>query len=97
MSKRALSSGSWTEGGTFHIAVPGTASISDGVQYSMEVGLVDDHVRRMTILLSSGKQIPVPIKDNAYVFEVAHTDYPIRLVAFNSANRVVGVDSYWDW
>ena len=97
MSKRALSSGSWTEGGTFHIAVPGTASISDGVQYSMEVGLVDDHVRRMTILLSSGKQIPVPIKDNAYVFEVAHMDYPIRLVAFNSANRVVGVDSYWDW
>jgi hypothetical protein len=59
----------------------------------MEVGLVDDHVRRMTILLSSGKQIPVPIKDNAYVFQVARTDYPIRLVAFNSANRVVGVDS----
>jgi len=97
MSKQALSAGSWTEGPTFHITVGGIAFVSSGAQYSTEVGLVDDHVRRMTILLSSGKQIPVPIKDNAYVFEVARTDYPIRLVAFDSANRVVGVDSYPGW
>jgi hypothetical protein len=68
-------------------------NMAEGNQYEMEAGLVDDQVRRMTILLSDGKQIPVPIKDNAYVFEVALTDYPIRLVAYNSANRVVGIDS----
>ena len=89
-SKHALSTGSWTEGATFHIAM---LNMAEGNQYEMEAGLVDDQVRRMTILLSDGKQIPVPIKDNAYVFEVALTDYPIRLVAYNSANRVVGIDS----
>lgn len=90
MSKKDLSSGSWSEANTYRFTT-GTG-IREGAQYSIQAGLVDDHVRRMTLLLVSGKQIPVRIKDNAYVFLLAETDYPVRLVAFNSANRVVNVE-----
>ena len=92
MPRPALSSGSWSEANTFHFSTS-VAEHEDGSQYSIQAGLVDDEIRRMTLLLVSGKQIPIRIKDNAYVYGLARTDYPVRLVAYNRANRVVAVET----
>jgi len=89
--KQDLSSWSRSEASTFHVSLG--MDVSNGNQYYIRAGLVDDHVRRMTLFFSSGKQTPVVIRDNAYVYGVPATDDRVRLVAFNSANRVVGVDA----
>lgn len=65
-----------------------------GDQYSVVNGLASDDVARMDLYLRSGERIAVPLEDNAYLVEVARTKFPIRLVAYDDAGRVIGIETY---
>lgn len=60
-------------------------------QYTSIVGLADDQVARMTLFLANGEQLAVPLKDNAFLAEVASSKLPYRLVAYDRAGRVIGI------
>jgi hypothetical protein len=68
-------------------------SSSSGSQYSVLAGLASDDVARLE-LFSRGDRTDVPLRDNAWLVRVAGSDYPLRLVAYDDAGRVIGIDPY---
>ena len=56
-------------------------------------GLASDQVTRLTLFLGTGQQVAVPLHDNAYITSAAKADYPLRLVAYDSQNRVIGIST----
>ncbi len=67
-----------------------------GDQFEYLSGLVSDDVRRLTIFLSTGEQIAVPLRNNAFVAQVNRSGFPIRLVAYDSRNRRIDVQPLRD-
>ncbi|MDQ3671764.1 MAG: hypothetical protein M3364_04895, partial [Actinomycetota bacterium] len=65
-----------------------------GDQYVVVNGLASDDVARLDLYLGSGERVAVPLEDNAYLIEVARTKFPIRLVAYDEAERVIGIETY---
>jgi hypothetical protein len=67
---------------------------SGSEQYSQLSGLTSDDVAALKIFLASGSVVDVPLRDNAYVARVARSDFPIRLVAYDGKERVIGIQSF---
>jgi hypothetical protein len=67
------------------------ASGSD--QYSYFSGLVSDDVARLEIFLTNGTIENVPLKDNAFAVPVARALFPVRVVAYDSASRIIGLET----
>jgi hypothetical protein len=65
-----------------------------GDQYALVSGLASDDVARMELFLAAGEQLAVPLRDNVYAIDVARLKFPIRLVAFNGDDRVIGIWTY---
>jgi hypothetical protein len=65
-------------------------------QYSLLSGLASDDVAALRVFVASGKTIDVPLKDNAYFARVARGDFPIRLVAYDREDRVIGTQDFRD-
>jgi hypothetical protein len=65
-----------------------------GDQYSLVTGLASDEVESMELYLRDGERVAVPLADNAYLVEVARTRFPIRLVAYDDAGRIIGIETY---
>jgi hypothetical protein len=63
-----------------------------GNQYAVLSGLASDDVARLELFLATGERVAVPLKDNAYIVEAARAKYPIRLVAYDSDARVIGIE-----
>jgi len=78
--------------GTAHFLWREAVGLTEGDQYVTNAGLVDDRVSRMMLLLVSGKRVPVTVKDNAFVYMVPRTEYPVLLLAYNSRGRIVGFE-----
>ena len=70
------------------------SSSSGGSQYSVLAGLASDDVARLELFSLRGGRIEVPLRDNAWLVRVASGDYPLRLVAYDSGGRVIGIDAY---
>jgi hypothetical protein len=64
---------------------------SGSSQYSIVAGAASDAVAAMKVFLTTGDVVAVPLKDNAYLVQVARTSYPIRLVAYGHQGRVIGL------
>jgi hypothetical protein len=78
--------------GQMFSTAPFTWSVtSDSSQYVTVAGLASDDVRRMELYLATGERRPVPVHDNAYAVAASRAKYPLRLVAHDAADRVIGV------
>jgi hypothetical protein len=64
-----------------------------GDQYATFAGLASDDVARLEIFTASGHRLEVPLKDNAYLAEVALARFPAKLVAYDRQGRVIGIES----
>ena len=74
-------------GGPFNYAMQSGGS----EQYAWLDGLASDDVARMEAFLASGERIPVPLHDNVFRLGVARFRFPIRVVAYDSEDRVIGI------
>jgi hypothetical protein len=84
--------GCWPAGRLFSTA-PFTLGVQEGRanQYVTIAGLASDDVTNLTLYLGTGKVVKVPLHDNGYVVQAAKADYPVRLVAYDSHARVIGI------
>ncbi len=48
----------------------------------------------MTVYQADGQVLPVPLRDNLYAVRALRAAYPVRLVASDSAGRVVGIKTF---
>jgi hypothetical protein len=64
-----------------------------GDQFTNLSGLASDDVARLQIFLGTGERQPIPLRDNAWVMQVARADYPIRVVAYDSEGRIIGIQT----
>lgn len=90
--KRVLNWGGWPDVTTADFLWRQAVTITEGDQYVTNAGFVDDHISRMMLLLVSGQRVPVPVKDNTFVYMVPRTEYPVLLLAYNSEGRIVGIE-----
>ncbi len=70
----------------------GFSVAGEGAQYGVFGGLASDDVARLAIYTSTGNTIPVALHDNAYLAEVALARLPAKLVAYDDAGRVIGIE-----
>ena len=61
-----------------------------GQQIWIVSGLVSDDVARLRVFLGDGGQWDAPLRDNATAFRIQRAKFPVRLVAYDEADRIVG-------
>jgi len=66
---------------------------SGGEQYVFVSGVASDDVERMELYLATGEVVPVALRDNVFVVEVARTKFPARLVAYDRQGRVIATEN----
>ena len=72
----------------------GIGGLAEGSsEYSTITGLASDDVARITAYLATGQTQPVALKDNAYFAELARDAFPVRLVAYDSQGRIIGLQT----
>lgn len=71
----------------------GISLASGADQYAYFSGLASDDVARLRIFLTNNTIESVPLKDNAFAAPVARALFPARLVAYDSAGRIIGLDT----
>ena len=59
-------------------------------------GVAADGVRRVVLFLAGGERQRAALRDNLFTALVAQAEFPIRVVAYDSRDRVVGVQT-WRW
>lgn len=65
-------------------------------QFSLLEGLASDDVAGIKLFLASGETVDVPLTDNVFLIRVGRAAYPIRLVAYDSEQRVIDVNTFAD-
>jgi hypothetical protein len=71
----------------------GTMTLFGGDQYDIVDGIASDDVKRMRLFFGDGGIAEIRLRDNVFVIRVSRARYPIRLVAYDAKDRVIGVDS----
>ncbi|MGH9917274.1 MAG: hypothetical protein ACRD6W_00145, partial [Nitrososphaerales archaeon] len=74
----------------------GETLLNGGDQFEDLSGLVSDQVSRLVLYLSTGEQLVVPIRDNAFVAQVDRTGFPVRLVAYDTHGVRIDVQTLTD-
>jgi hypothetical protein len=64
-----------------------------GDQYATFAGLASDDVARLEIFTARGNKIEVPLRDNAFLAEVALARLPAKMVAYDAQGRVIGIET----
>ena len=70
----------------------GWSRIGGGDQFATFAGMASDEVARLEAFTATGNAIPVPLADNSYLIEIAIARFPVKLVAYDSQNRVIGIE-----
>ncbi len=88
--------GCWPGGRLFSTApfAWGVGEAGSSSQYVTIAGLASDDVARLALFAASGRRVAVPVHDNGYAVEAAKADYPLRLVGYDGAGRVIGVATF---
>lgn len=63
-----------------------------GGQFAVLGGLARDGVATLNLYLADGERWPVPLSNNAFAIEVPRDKFPVALVAYDAAGRIVGID-----
>ena len=79
----------WLARGPFNYGTGG----SGGEQYVFVSGVASDDVERMELYLATGERVPVALRDNVFVAEVARTKFPARLVAYDREGRIIATEN----
>jgi hypothetical protein len=66
---------------------------SGGEQYVFVSGVASDDVERMELYLATGELVPIALRDNVFVAEVARTKFPARLVAYDREGRIIATEN----
>ena len=64
-----------------------------GSQFVTYAGMASDDVARLELFLGTGERRPVALRDNVFVVRAARASFPARLVAYDAAGRVIGIDT----
>ena len=73
------------------------ASLNSGSDQFMTLnGLASDDVARIVVFLANGQTMKVPLRDNTYLVDIARSQMPVRLVAYDAHGRVIGVQAPGD-
>ena len=62
-----------------------------GNQFAVLSGLARDGVATLNLYLADGERWPVALTNNAYAVEVPRDKFPVALVAYDTAGRIVGI------
>ena len=62
-----------------------------GDQYATFSGIASDDVARLEIYTATGNRIDVALRDNAFLAEVGLSRLPAKMVAYDTAGRVIGI------
>ena len=76
-------------GGSFTF---GYSTIGGGDQFATFAGMASDEVARLEAFTATGNAIPVPLVDNSYLIEIAKARFPVKIVAYDSQGRVIGIE-----
>lgn len=71
----------------------GSSLESGSSQTETLIGLVDDDVARVEIHTAAGTVLELPLTDNAFGVRLSRDAFPLSLVAFDEAGRVIYVKS----
>jgi hypothetical protein len=84
--------GCWPAGRLFSTApfTFGSAEQQGGQTVTL-AGLASDDVAKLTLYLATGRTVSVPLHDNGYITSAVKADYPLRIVAYDSEGRIIGV------
>jgi hypothetical protein len=63
-----------------------------GDQLPIETGIASDHVSSLTLFYADGTQQAVPLRNNVFAVQVRKSDLPGKLVAYDEAGAVIGID-----
>ena len=72
---------------------PGQTYSGAGAQFVLVSGIASDEVARLEIVLGTGDVQRVALRDNAYVARVQRVKLPGRLVAYDAAGGVIGLET----
>lgn len=72
----------------------GEMLLGGGDQYAILSGLASDDVAHMRLFLATGKSYTIPLRDNAWLIQAARADYPPRIVAYDQAGQVIGIETF---
>ncbi|MBA3366917.1 MAG: hypothetical protein H0U03_14240 [Actinobacteria bacterium] len=73
-----------------------TVGSRGGDQYSSVEGVASDFVDRIELFLATGERVAVPLEDNVFFVPVARTKFPVRVVAYDQAGRVISIRTFGD-
>jgi len=65
----------------------------DGDQFVRFSGAAADGVRRIVVFLADGQRQEAALRDNLFTVLVAAAEFPARLVAYDAAGRIIGVET----
>lgn len=65
-----------------------------GDQFATISGAAADEVARIQLFLVSGAHVTVPLRDNTFFVQVPRTQFPARLVAYDSQDIVIGIEHF---
>jgi hypothetical protein len=89
---RLAGGGCWPAGRLFSTAPFSLGILTQpGGQTVTIAGLASDDVAKLTLYLATGRSVRVPVHDNGYLTSAVKADYPLRLVAYDSEGRIIGV------
>ena len=79
-------------GSLFRPGKPFDVGYGEGGQQVTELtGVAADAVARLELYLASGRTVPVFLSDNAFSAGAPTTQFPAKLVAYDSQGRVIGI------
>lgn len=64
-----------------------------GQQIWIVSGLASDDVARLRVFLGSGEEWDAPLRDNVTAFRVQRAKFPVRIVAYDEAGRIIDVQA----
>jgi hypothetical protein len=83
--------------GTFkRTLIPSTLSGGGSGAFVTISGVASDDVARIEALLADGQHAEVPFKDSAFIIDLPRANLPARLIAYDSAGRVIDVGEPWE-
>jgi hypothetical protein len=71
----------------------GTMTMFGGDQYSIIDGIASDQVASMRLFFGDGGTLTIPLRDNTFIVPVSRARYPIRLVAYDAQEQIIGIQS----
>jgi hypothetical protein len=75
--------------------IPSTLSGGGPGEFATLSGAASDEVAKIAALLADGQLADVPLKDNSFMVDLPRSNLPARLIAYDSAGRVIDVSEAW--